>query len=160
MALESVKKIAEADFPTRWGTFRILGFEGVQAAGQPGCETGPQRRRPCGAGDGRHSRCAAAGAHSFAMPHRRCLRLAALRLPAATGDGAHADRRRGRGNSALRAAGGPRHRPDGQAEGLRVAGPWTRHRGGERGTGLRRRLPRLRLAGRSAEAAGRLAACG
>jgi GTP cyclohydrolase II len=28
MALESVKKVAEADFPTRWGTFRILGFEG------------------------------------------------------------------------------------------------------------------------------------
>jgi GTP cyclohydrolase II len=36
MALESVKKIAEADFPTRWGTFRILGFEGVNAAGQSG----------------------------------------------------------------------------------------------------------------------------
>jgi len=29
MALESVKKVAEADFPTRWGDFRILGFEGV-----------------------------------------------------------------------------------------------------------------------------------
>ncbi len=28
MAFESVKKVAEADFPTRWGTFRILGFEG------------------------------------------------------------------------------------------------------------------------------------
>jgi GTP cyclohydrolase II len=28
MAFESVKKIAEADFPTRWGPFRILGFEG------------------------------------------------------------------------------------------------------------------------------------
>jgi GTP cyclohydrolase II len=36
MALESVKKIAEADFPTRWGAFRILGFEGVNAAGQSG----------------------------------------------------------------------------------------------------------------------------
>jgi GTP cyclohydrolase II len=31
MALESVKKIAEADFPTRWGAFRILGFEGREA---------------------------------------------------------------------------------------------------------------------------------
>ena len=31
MAFESVKKVAEADFPTRWGHFRILGFEGVQA---------------------------------------------------------------------------------------------------------------------------------
>ena len=28
MAFESVKKVAEADFPTRWGIFRILGFEG------------------------------------------------------------------------------------------------------------------------------------
>jgi GTP cyclohydrolase II len=42
MALRSVKQIAEADFPTRWGTFRILGFEGVPAAGQPGCETSQQ----------------------------------------------------------------------------------------------------------------------
>jgi GTP cyclohydrolase II len=32
MALESVKKVAEADFPTRWGAFRILGFEGTAAA--------------------------------------------------------------------------------------------------------------------------------
>jgi GTP cyclohydrolase II len=39
MALESVKKVAEADFPTRWGSFRILGFEGERSQGQPGCET-------------------------------------------------------------------------------------------------------------------------
>ena len=39
MALESVKKVAEADFPTRWGSFRILGFEGVRSEGQPGCES-------------------------------------------------------------------------------------------------------------------------
>ena len=32
MALESVTQVAEADFPTRWGAFRILGFEGVAAA--------------------------------------------------------------------------------------------------------------------------------
>jgi GTP cyclohydrolase II len=42
MALESVKKVAEADFPTRWGNFRILGFEGVPAEGPPGCE--PERK--------------------------------------------------------------------------------------------------------------------
>jgi GTP cyclohydrolase II len=40
MPFVSVKKIAEADFPTRWGAFRILGFEGAlpaeQAAGSPG----------------------------------------------------------------------------------------------------------------------------
>ena len=35
MGFESVKKIAEADFPTRWGAFRILGFEGAMAAPRP-----------------------------------------------------------------------------------------------------------------------------
>jgi GTP cyclohydrolase II len=40
MGFLSVKKIAEADFPTRWGVFRILGFEGHLAAA-----------RPCGEGD-------------------------------------------------------------------------------------------------------------
>jgi GTP cyclohydrolase II len=39
MAFESVKKIAEADFPTRWGAFRILGFEG-QPANPRACEEG------------------------------------------------------------------------------------------------------------------------
>jgi GTP cyclohydrolase II len=43
MGLENVTKVAEADFPTRWGNFRILGFESVCArnsriGGQPGCE--------------------------------------------------------------------------------------------------------------------------
>jgi len=37
MAFESVKKVAEADFPSRWGDFRILGFEGYPAAAAPGC---------------------------------------------------------------------------------------------------------------------------
>lgn len=37
MASESVKKIAEAEFPTRWGEFRILGFEG-RAEARPGCD--------------------------------------------------------------------------------------------------------------------------
>ena len=31
MPFESVRKVADADFPTRWGHFRILGFEGVVA---------------------------------------------------------------------------------------------------------------------------------
>jgi GTP cyclohydrolase II len=38
--LDSVKKIAEADFPTRWGHFRILGFEGETSAAHPGCTPG------------------------------------------------------------------------------------------------------------------------
>ena len=29
MPFESVKKVADADFPSRWGHFRILGFEGI-----------------------------------------------------------------------------------------------------------------------------------
>jgi GTP cyclohydrolase II len=37
MALDSVRKVAEADFPTRWGSFRILGFEGARSESQPGC---------------------------------------------------------------------------------------------------------------------------
>lgn len=35
MAFESVRKLADADFPTRWGHFRILGFEGVVAHPEP-----------------------------------------------------------------------------------------------------------------------------
>lgn len=38
--MDSVKKVAEADFPTRWGRFRILGFEGATTAAQPGCAPG------------------------------------------------------------------------------------------------------------------------
>jgi GTP cyclohydrolase II len=44
MAFENVKKIAEADFPTRWGAFRILGFEGTLA------EPRAIRERPAPAG--------------------------------------------------------------------------------------------------------------
>jgi len=29
MPFETVRKVADADFPTRWGHFRILGFEGI-----------------------------------------------------------------------------------------------------------------------------------
>lgn len=32
MAFASVKKVADADFPCRWGAFRILGFEGTTVA--------------------------------------------------------------------------------------------------------------------------------
>jgi GTP cyclohydrolase II len=35
MGFESVKKIAEADFPTRWGHFRIYGFEGLLPEPRP-----------------------------------------------------------------------------------------------------------------------------
>ena len=35
MPFESVRKLADADFPTRWGHFRILGFEGVASNPEP-----------------------------------------------------------------------------------------------------------------------------
>jgi len=48
MSLASVKKVAEADFPTRWGFFRIFGFEGDQQPPRPGCEPGAQPAAPEG----------------------------------------------------------------------------------------------------------------
>jgi GTP cyclohydrolase II len=45
MAFESVKKIAEADFPTRWGRFRISGFEGLLPSPRPCCENSAQHGR-------------------------------------------------------------------------------------------------------------------
>jgi GTP cyclohydrolase II len=38
MPFESVKKLADADFPTRWGHFRILGYEGLLRGAKPCCE--------------------------------------------------------------------------------------------------------------------------
>jgi GTP cyclohydrolase II len=38
MPFESVQKVAEADFPTRWGRFRILGYEGLLTGAKACCE--------------------------------------------------------------------------------------------------------------------------
>jgi GTP cyclohydrolase II len=38
MPFASVHKVAEADFPTRWGHFRILGYEGFLTGAKPCCE--------------------------------------------------------------------------------------------------------------------------
>ena len=35
MPFETVRKVADADFPTRWGHFRILGFEGILPHPEP-----------------------------------------------------------------------------------------------------------------------------
>jgi len=45
MAITSVRKVADADFPTRWGHFRILGFEGLYAvqAASDGCNATPEK---------------------------------------------------------------------------------------------------------------------
>jgi GTP cyclohydrolase II len=42
MAFESVRKIAEASFPTRWGDFRIMGFEGDLLTPRLHCGNGSQ----------------------------------------------------------------------------------------------------------------------
>src|SRR5665213_1914903 len=41
MPFESVRKVAEADFPTRWGHFRIFGFVGEFGAEAPRPDCGP-----------------------------------------------------------------------------------------------------------------------
>lgn len=41
MPFTSVTKVADADFPTRWGHFRILGFEGVVDNPQPCNDVAP-----------------------------------------------------------------------------------------------------------------------
>ena len=35
MPFETIRKVADADFPTRWGQFRILGFEGIVSDPEP-----------------------------------------------------------------------------------------------------------------------------
>ncbi len=47
MPFESIRKVAEADFPTRWGHFRIFGFVGEpgEEIARPGCETIPAQQK-------------------------------------------------------------------------------------------------------------------
>lgn len=49
MPLESIRKVADADFPTRWGQFRILGFEGTVVGPEPCREgaTAPSVKTEC-----------------------------------------------------------------------------------------------------------------
>lgn len=49
MPVESVRKVADADFPTRWGHFRILGFEGTLVGPEPCREgaTAPSVKTEC-----------------------------------------------------------------------------------------------------------------
>uniref|UniRef100_E6PZ63 GTP cyclohydrolase II n=1 Tax=mine drainage metagenome TaxID=410659 RepID=E6PZ63_9ZZZZ len=50
MPYKSIHKIADADFPTRWGHFRILGFEGTRTDARQDCAPsaagGPQTDGP------------------------------------------------------------------------------------------------------------------
>ena len=46
MAFDSIRKVAEAEFPTRWAHFRILGFEGILEHAEPATadDPAPQKR--------------------------------------------------------------------------------------------------------------------
>ena len=86
-----------------------------------------------------------AGARALRVPHRRRVRLDALRLrPAARRrDGAH--RRGGHRRRRLPARPrGPRHRPRPQDPRLHAPGPGSRHRRGQRGARVPGRLARVR----------------
>ena len=50
MTFASVNKVAEAEFPTRWGAFRIFGFEGVLDTPRDDCE--PEAPQPGAAVEG------------------------------------------------------------------------------------------------------------
>jgi GTP cyclohydrolase II len=45
MPFETIRKVADADFPTRWGHFRILGFEGLVLNPEPCNDTLPAPAR-------------------------------------------------------------------------------------------------------------------
>jgi len=45
MPFSAVNKVADADFPTRWGQFRILGFEGIVDSPEPCNDAAPAPTR-------------------------------------------------------------------------------------------------------------------
>jgi GTP cyclohydrolase II len=45
MPFENIKKVAEADLPTRWGHFRILGYQGTLLDAKPCCENSTEHDR-------------------------------------------------------------------------------------------------------------------
>ncbi len=123
--VKSVKKVAEANFPTRWGQFRIYGFEGdfenlldsvsPEEADRLAREGKAERRREGAValvmGDIHtapalvriHSQCLTGDVfHSMRCDCRQQLELALSMITA-----------RWRWHPHLRAAGGPWHRPDG-----------------------------------------------
>ena len=90
---DQVRQVASADFPTRWGKFRIYGFRGE--FGAPGQ---PREEEAVALVMGRHPLGASPGPHPLPMPDRRRFRLVALRLPRATRNGSGDDRGARRGN--------------------------------------------------------------
>ena len=130
-----VKRVTEARIPTDVGRLHLLRL-------RVGARRRAARRHGQGRGAGRGQR---ARPGALRVPHRRRLRLAALRLrhPARPGHEAHlrGRPRRGRLPPGPR---GPRHRHRPQDPGLLPAGPGHGHRRGQRGPRPPGRQPRVR----------------
>jgi len=161
MAFESVKKIAEADFPTRWGAFRILGFEGRPAeplvcneAGKAGGDKAEVEGLVALVMGDIHSTPPLVRIHSQCLTgdvfgSLRCdcrlqLEMALKQIGEAGAGILLYEQQEGRGIGLMAKLKAYELQDQGRDYG-----------GSQRGAWLRRRLPRVRVAGRSAEAAGR-----
>ena len=121
-----VERVASARVPLRYGEFTAVGYS-LQLRRPRARRVRLRRHR---------RRRGRAGARALRVPHRRRVRLAALRLRPAAGRRAGRGRPRGSRRRALHPRPrGPRHRPAAQAAGLPAAG---------RRLGHPRRQPRAR----------------
>ena len=134
-----VSREAVVRMPTKYGEFQAYGYvnllNGEHHVALVKGEIGDGRaRRP---GEGRDRRREGHPVpRPFRVPHRRHLRITALRLRGTVRRRHDPDRKRGPRHPSLHAPGRPRHRAYQQTEGLRAAGAGHGHRGGEPGPGL------------------------
>ena len=130
----SSQRIASPHLPTRFGEFRVVAYRS---------DVTHEEHLALVHGEMRGGR-ADPRARPLAVPDGRRLRLGALRLRRAARARDGEDRRRGPRRPPLPPAGGARHRPLQQAQGLRAPGPGPRHGRGQREARLPARHPRLR----------------
>ena len=150
-----VKKIAEANFPRAGDSSRSSALKAhLKRPMAPATEILPAKEEAVALVMGDihaapplvriHSQCLTGDVfHSMRCDCRQQLELALSLIT-----------RGRRGHPALRTAGGSRHRPDGQAAGLRTPGQRLRYRGSQRRTRLRQRLSRVQAARRNARQLG------
>ena len=74
MTYSAIKKVAEANFPTRWGQFRIYGFEGA-------LETPPNGAPSAGAGANGRGKTEPRKEAATSMPHPRWFGFTRNALP-------------------------------------------------------------------------------
>ena len=117
-----VRRRAETTLPTRKaGNFRLLVYgDNLETQAFVALVKGDGASRPAGA-----------GAAAFAVPDRRRVRVAALRLRRAARRGAGRDGAGRQRRSRLHVRRGARHRAPEQDSRLRAAGPGPRHRGSQ-----------------------------